>query len=283
MIYIFITLIAFGLLFYLGRGLKEKTQDKKWIILVTSVPVLAVGLYFALGDPDYRDQPYAEVTARKDALMQESSENLIAAFRKKLKENDDAKARHFLGETLARMGRFNEAAIEFKKAYNLSKGTDNNIAVSYGEILVAMNNRTVNDDALAVFEEVLKSDAQDPRALFYSGLYYFQNDKGNKGAVLWKDLLDAAKGQPWQARVLNNIAKSSDIHKIDLEKYGITLPAPQAGFTPDQIDMIEGMVESLRQKVKDNPDDMALKKRLEDVEEKFKDIKKGRQKEQESK
>ena len=240
------------------------------------MPICAVALYFAVGDPDYLDQPYKDVNNRKEALMKKSSSDLIADFRAKLKENDSAKARHFLGETLARMGRFGEATEEFKKAYELSKGADTNIAVSYGEILVAMNNRTVSDEALAVFKEVLEKEDNNPPSLFYAGLYYFQNDQTLEGTKFWNNLIDASEGKPWQARMVANIQKSAEINKIDLAGNNIILPEVKEGFTPDQIDMIEGMVESLRQKVKDNPDDEALKTRLADVEKKFEAIQKGR-------
>ena len=142
------------------------------------------------------------------------------------------------------MGRFGEATEEFKKAYELSKGADTNIAVSYGEILVAMNNRTVSDEALAVFKEVLEKEDNNPPSLFYAGLYYFQNDQTLEGTKFWNNLIDASEGKPWQARMVANIQKSAEINKIDLAGNNIILPEVKEGFTPDQIDMIEGMVES---------------------------------------
>ena len=277
MIYVFIILMVFLSFFYLSYPLKSQTLEKrkKWIFIFLAIPLLSVGLYFLKGQPDYADQPYDAVKAENEALMRLPTDDLIVKLRQKLDETDSATARLFLGETLAKLGRFEEALPELKRAYILSEGKNPEITMAYAEMMIVSDKRTVSLEAQKLLEAILKQDKKNPRALFYTGLYYFQKKSPQEGAKLWKELLDISSRQPWYDTVVDNIRRSAEHEKINLAHYGIVLPEKSVSdFTPEQIQMITRMVENLRLKVKNNPDDEALQKRLTEVEKIFSQISK---------
>lgn len=277
MIYVFIILMVFLSFFYLSHPLKNQPSEKrkKWIFVFIAIPLFSVGLYFLKGRPDYLDQPYDALKAQNEALRRLPTDELIIKLRQKLDDTDSETARLFLGETLAKLGRFEEALPELKRAYILSKGKNPDISMAYAEMLIATHKGQVSLEAKKLLDSILKQDKKNPRALFYMGLYYFQKNTSHKGAELWKELLKISHNRPWHDTAVDNIRRSAELEKINLAQYGINLPEKSVpNFTPEQIEMITQMVKNLRFKVKNNPDDKALRQRLTEVEKVFSQIKK---------
>ncbi|MEM6603898.1 MAG: hypothetical protein AAF621_07595 [Pseudomonadota bacterium] len=275
MIYVIITVLSLLVIAFLGFCLVNSTSTKqrRQIILILCVPVCAVGVYLYLGSPNYPDQPYRQVQVKKEALSQKSPEDLISALRDKLNENDNVEARFFLGTTLFKVGRIKEALSELKKAYLLSNKKDNDIAFTYAKILTSHNNEIIPTEALDIFKNIPTDHATYPQSLFYQGLYYFQNGQSEKGYEEWDILVEQAENQPWKFIAIDNILNAAVKFNINIDKYGLEKTGSKAKFTQEDIDMISQMVESLRQKAKDDPDNIMLQKRLEEVEKKFRQIK----------
>lgn len=273
MIYITITLISFAVFLYLIHNIKQHTPHKSWIIWVMAVPLLSVGVYFYVGNPEYHDQPYAKLKQQEQALLQKSPDDLIAELKQKLTQQDSARGRYILALALLRMGKTDDAVLELERAYRLSDEKTPEIIMTYAMILTVKNNNIVGDKSWDLIKKTLKTDASNIYALYYAGLYECQHKNFDKSAEYWKNIVDNHSDEPQYQETIKNIKQSADICGLNLKKYHITVPDIKSNYTPQQIQMIERMVEQLRQKVKNNPDNMELKKRLDDVEEKFKSIK----------
>lgn len=277
MIYGAIIIILFGVFIFFFKGHREFYRQKKiWTFFLLLLPLGTLGLYFLIGSPEYLDQPHAKLQKNVERLRQKSPEALIQEFRDKLSENDSPQARHFLGQTLIKMGRFEEGLKEIEQAYKLSEGKNSAINLSYAEVLISKNNGIVKQKSFDLMSNVLKENPKNPICMFYMGLYHFQNKQSNKGAKFWKDLIANADGADWKTQMLVNLKQVAQENHIELSKYDIILPQiPQEeppAFTKEQKDMITQMVERLREKQKQNPNDEALKARLKEVEAKYKMI-----------
>ena len=273
MIYILIAIISFAVFVYLIRNIKQHTPHKAWIIWVMAVPLLSVGVYFYVGNPEYHDQPYAKIKQQEQALLQKSPDDLIAELKQKLTQQDSARGRYILALALLRMGKTDDAVSELRRAYALSDEKTPEIIMTYAMILTVNNNNIVGDKSWDLIKETLKIDASNIYGLYYAGLYECQHKNFDKAADYWKNIVDNHTDKPQYQETVQKIKQSSDICGLNLKKYKMTVPDIKSNYTPQQIQMIEQMVGQLRQKVKNNPANMELKQRLDEVEEKFKAIK----------
>jgi cytochrome c-type biogenesis protein CcmH len=169
-------------------------------------------------------------------------------------------------------GKAAESAAAYRRAAALEPGNAENWS-SLGEALQVAS-RTVVPEAEAAFERALKLDPSDPRARYFRAV---QKDlRGDhKGAVDdWLALLrDTEPGRPWEADLRRNIEQTAAKHRIDLAG---KMPAPGAGSaatsaipgpTPEQLaaaasippaeqdQMVQGMVERLAGRLRQNPRD----------------------------
>jgi cytochrome c-type biogenesis protein CcmH len=136
----------------------------------------------------------------------------------------------------------------------------------------------VTTSAQALFEQVIKSDASEPRARFYLGLARAQSGQTREALTIWRSLeIDSPAGAAWLPDVRQFMASVAAKAGIDPASVPATSTAPikeapgptandvaaaQSMNPADQQKMIRGMVEGLAQRLAANPNDLEGWKRL---------------------
>lgn len=254
--------------------------------LAVLVPAAALGVYLLVGSPALPDRPLAARQGEGGtAAMRARMEAIAKALEARLKTSpDDVDALGRLGRIYLALNRHDDGARVLKRAVDL-RPKDAALAAAYGEALVFANERTVSPEAKAVFERVLTLDAKNRQARFYLGLAKAQSGDRMGALKDWIALeADAPADAPWRVqltRFIDGAAREAGVkaetlaewRKAAADKAPTTAlgprrskPAPpQAGTTgipKEQMEMIRGMVESLAERLKENPNDLAGWRRL---------------------
>jgi cytochrome c-type biogenesis protein CcmH/NrfG len=171
---------------------------------------------------------------------------------------------------LARLGRFEQAEPHFKAAYNMDKGKTPDIIMAYAEVIIALNKGTITPQANRLITTSLQKDAINPKGLFFKGLFFAQNNNTKQAIEIWKNLVIQSEGKPYYAMLVQNLNAVRQQFNINPATIGLDTTQD---IRQDNLPMIEKMVQSLADKVKQNPNDEKLKARLKEVQEKLKTIK----------
>lgn len=229
--------------------------------LAVALPVGALAVYLPLGRPELPAQPLAYRDLNKEQEGP-SPQQMVAAM-DKLKQHlaqnpDDLRGWVLMGQTYARIGRYQEAADAFRKAVPLSQG-DASVAAAFGEMLVNANGGVMTDEATRTFADVLAKDPKDPRARFYAALGRFQAGDLQGALDGWRALAaETPADAPWLPTVQERIRETATKLGLDVASVmpqPLPAEAPQAGGGAGQDEMVRGMVESLAAKLQANPDD----------------------------
>lgn len=230
-----------------------------------TVAVLAGLIYHAQGNPGLPDRPAvraAEVPA-EEASADELAVRMAAAMRKRPNE-----LRGWLmqGQLAGSVGRYDLAVEAYENAARLEPGNMGHWQ-SLGLARVARDAGMVNPDARDAFGKALVLDPKDPMARYYLGLADFQDHNDRAAFDRWAALAAETPPDAEYAALLERGLKRA------ARRMG--LPAPAAAATPaapgpsaDQVEaaremsegdrgaMIEGMVQRLADRLKENPDDL---------------------------
>ncbi len=252
--------------------LKVSQSQKLPIIMTVAVVAISVCVYFYIGNVDYADQPYARLQKQEKELQKLSIDELIAQYEAGLTHKDSPQARIVLANMLVRLGKLSQAEKHFAAAYKIDNGKTSHIGLSYAEILIALNDGIITKKVKQIIDKIQKTDTHNPQGLFYQGLWLAQNNQIKRAVTVWKTLVKDAIGKPYEGVVQQNLQSVIAHYKITPDMIGLRI---NQEITKDNLAMIEQMVASLQEKVKQNPDDKALKARLDDVLIKFEAIKKA--------
>ncbi|MGH6931347.1 MAG: c-type cytochrome biogenesis protein CcmI [Dongiaceae bacterium] len=250
------------------------------IIVAIAGPLAALGLYLQLGEPHLPAQPFdsrAAPLAGSDLPGGESSGGQadMAALAKQLADRmaadpNDPKGWRLLGRAYSTLGQFDKSAEAYANA--IAHGADDAATHSArGESLAMLAAGIVTEPALQAFEAAVRIDPMDSRARYYLALAEAQAGRLRTALDLWVELeADGAPDAPW----LKTVATRVDQTARDLGLDPMSLPGrrrPEISSGPTADDMaaaaamspearqvfISGMVDSLAQRMKDNPGDLA--------------------------
>ena len=218
-------------------------------LILIALPAIALGFYSYFGRPDLPDAPLAERKA--DTSSPEALEAAIAKIEAHLASSpDDARGWAVLAPVYMRLGRFDDAVAAYRQLLRL-KGESGELRAMYGEALVAAAGGVVNSDARVAFEKALADTPGLPMARFYLALAAEQ-DGDTKGATQsYEALLPEAGGSaPWmiglRARLAALKGEPAQASAADNGPNGAPPARAGGGFTPEQQEMIRGMVASSR-------------------------------------
>lgn len=251
---------------------------------VVVVPAGAIAMYLALGAPGYPDQPHAARMAARAGLDTTQAQEMVTLTEQLAarleKEPDNAEGWAMLGRSWSTLGRYEQAVKAFEQAVRRGV-SDAATWAALGEALVAVNQGEVTRPAQAAFTNTLRKDRDDPRARYYLGLARMQQGDAKGALAVWRDLEQSSPPDaPWVPMIKDAIRQVATqagippisvaaIHPLDLAD----APAPDAaaemraqadaaraatgaGFSDDERQMIEGMVEGLAERLKESPDDV---------------------------
>jgi cytochrome c-type biogenesis protein CcmH len=246
------------------------------------VPALALGVYLTVGAPMLtgEDAPTHEATdADIEKMVTQLAERVAA-------DPKNVEGVTLLARTYRQLGRWPDAAKAYQQLLTLKPDADT--YASYGEVLTAGADGEVTQAAHDALIKALSLDRTEPRSRFYLGLE--QAEKGNPrdAIAIWRDLsAGAPPDAPWLAMVkeqMAQVAQEANIPPMTVDpKHPLALPAnaeaaaqaaataalapapppPSAPstsalggrFSPEQQQMIQGMVGGLAEKLEKNPED----------------------------
>ena len=245
---------------------KDQTLTRLAVVLAIILPLGAALIYTTLGRPDLRDNPLvdraAEIASRSETITttkKNLAQNLARAQAATVTTPDDIESWLKLAEAAASV---NDSATEIRALRMARQLTNDDPSVLslLAEALSRAADGQVTVPARDLIDTVLATDPDEPRALFLSGLAAFQDGDNQAAVTRWQRLLSISTADaPWLPIVRANIAQAA-------EAGGIALPpangpdadsiAAAADMTAnDRQAMILSMVESLRDRLDETPDD----------------------------
>jgi cytochrome c-type biogenesis protein CcmH len=224
-----------------------------------ALPLIAGGLYLALGSPQLPGQPLA---SRDTVPLQDRSlDRLVAQVESHLEKNpEDGRGWEVVGPVYMRMERFDDAVKARRNSLRLN-GPSAEREADLGESLVAVANGVVTADAKAAFERALTHDARNNKARFLLGVAAQQDGQPEKAAAIWRAMLeDIRPGSPWIPMVREALAQFDPPGAAPSG----SAPGPTAEDVAaanqmkpeDRNAMIRGMVERLAERLKHDGSDL---------------------------
>jgi cytochrome c-type biogenesis protein CcmH len=153
-------------------------------VLAIALPLGAALIYRSASNWDWNP------AAAQGPPGQHSLEEMVGKLEERLKQNPgDVDGWLLLGRSQFVTQRFPRAAEAFGKAYELSGGKNLEAVVAYGEALALVDQNALQGKAGELFEEALKLDPQNPKALFYGGVAAAAGNRLPVARERWMTLL----------------------------------------------------------------------------------------------
>ena len=234
-------------------GAASPGQRATVIAVALAAPLAAVALYMHLGSPTVPDRPLAArpqmPTAAQAVEHSQEMTDMVEKLAARLKQSPaDAGGWLLLARSYVTLDRYQDAADAFRAALQYGERLPD-IVAAYGEARVMASGGKVDDETLAMFDEVMDKTEVDPRAWFYGALGRAQRGNLPEAMQLWYDLaVVSAADAPWLPDLeerINGIATELKIDPntlkpsaraqavLDSEGPGAPPPAIAAAPTPE--------------------------------------------------
>ncbi|WP_075290220.1 c-type cytochrome biogenesis protein CcmI [Pararhizobium arenae] len=223
--------------------------------VIVFLPLLGLCLYLATGRPDLPDAPLAMRLANPG----EDINILIAKAEQHLVQNpEDGAGWDLLAPIYYREGRIEDAGAAYQNAIRILGPTPMRLA-GYAESLIALSGGLITTEAQDALRQSLAMAPDDPRSEYYLALALKQQGKTEEARTAFEALVRSSpKDAPWLPLVNSHLAElGGDVAQNDKAPGNPTqadVAAAQAMDGADRNAMIEGMVSSLAEKLKQDPD-----------------------------
>lgn len=222
------------------------------LVALIGLPVLALAIYLPLGSPLQDDQP---LTARKQEPPQSQPlDALIAQVEAHLEKSPtDGRGWAVLAPVLAKTGRLQDAVRAYRNAITYA-GDSAERRADLGEVIAAAAGGVITDEAKSEFERAVKLNLNEAKANYFLGLAAEQDGRLKDAAAIWRAMLDkAAQDASWRPMVQAQLARLEG-KMPDLPEGAAT--AAQNMSPAERSAMIQGMVDKLAARLKQNGDDV---------------------------
>ncbi len=213
------------------------------LVALFGVPLLALGVYISLGEPERPDVPLAaqQAQAGENANMQ----TMVARVEAHLKSNpDDVQGWTILARVYGTSGDYDKRRQAVRELVRLQGRTSANLA-DLAEAEIQIDGNLVPASARALLDEALESDPTNRKAAYYRTVAMEQSGEFEKALSSWKKLRTTSPDDAqWQTLVSQRIARLEDFSN------------QAAGQIAEQASMIEGMVAGLRARLIEDPTDL---------------------------
>lgn len=231
--------------------------------VIVLLPAIGLCLYLATGRPDLPAQPLAERLANPGTDIS----ILIARAENHLAQNpDDGEGWDLLAPIYYRNGRMEDAANAYAQAIRILGPTTDRLD-GQAETQIALANGIITADARKLLEQSLALQPGNPRAGYYLALALEQEGKPEEARAAFEALVQKAPADaPWLPLVKEHIAALSQGQGSVAQGQGSVAAGQLGNPTADDVaaaqdmsagdrrQMIGGMVESLAEKLAENPD-----------------------------
>lgn len=229
------------------------------------VLLAAVSLYLTRGNLNIPSAPATQASAANELLTDPEMPRLIARLEARLLiDPSDTDGWFVLARTSAELGT-DAAFINTLGSAFEGQIMPTELRILQGEALVRLSGGLVTPAARLAFLEALNKEPQHPGPHFYLGLRLFQNGDASGALEIWQALATrSAADAPWRRRLDAQIARAKRTLGIEDTNSGQGRgPALSAGSLEQVQDMspeerrafVESMVQRLRARLEENPDD----------------------------
>lgn len=201
-----------------SKSIESESHINRYYIwtLLTSIPVISIALYFALGNPEMitvqpqanvaaQENPHATNTNKKAGSMEEMIANLAQRLET---EPDDGEGWYMLGRSHLSLGNFNQAANALEKAHQLL-GDDPGLLLRYADALTMSRNGQISGKPFKLVKKALTLRPNDPTGLWLAGMGYEEQGEYRKAIQTWQKLLPLLKDEQSQQKIHNLIARAN--------------------------------------------------------------------------
>ena len=245
-----------------GANAETGIARRTAVYVAAALPVLAIAVYLAVGQPGLPGRPYA---ARLQSPVDGANVNdLIAKVEAHLRETpDDGRGWDVLAPVYMRMGEFQQAADAYARATKLLGESPQRLA-GFARASIMQQNGIVDERARAAFEKVraLAPDAIEPKV--WLAIAKEQDGDLAAAASEYRTLTAVAGDQePWKS-LLAERSKSVAAKLTGAQPAGPsaapqvpgTAPTPETMTPAQQQAFIEQMVSGLAAKLQSNGKDL---------------------------
>ncbi|KQU66943.1 cytochrome C [Aminobacter sp. DSM 101952] len=242
------------------KGASQFAPRLVGVVAVLAIPVLSWSIYTSIGSPDVPSQPLKARLEQKPA--DSSVDELIARAEAHLVANpSDGRGWDVLAPIYQRMGRADDAVTAYRNAIRLEGSTAARQS-GLGEAIAGASDGIVTSDARVAFEAALKLDPANPKAHYFLGVALAQEGKFAEAAIAWRQLAASVPADsPWRS-VAEQAVAQAEARGAPADATAAA-PGPNQGdidaaasmSTDDRTAMIEGMVATLDEKLRQNPRD----------------------------
>lgn len=228
------------------------------LAVVLALPAIGLCLYLQTGNPDIPDAPLAARLANPGDDMN----ILIARAEQQLAANpDDGAGWDVLAPIYYRSGRLEDAAVAFANALRILGPTPARLG-GFAESTIALSGGIITSEAQEALRQSLAMEPNDPRAQFYLALALKQEGKTAEALAAFEKIVKSSPADaPWLPLVNQHMASLKDGSAAAADSAGTAPGNPTAADVAaaqdmtagDRNAMIEGMVASLAEKLKQEP------------------------------
>jgi len=186
-------------------------------VIALAIPLLAVGLYYQVGNPRViagraaapmfpganNSQPrVANVGPADGPMTRERMEANVAALAERLKQSpDDVNGWTMLGRSYVSMEKYAEASDAYARATAL-KSDDADLWADYALAKTMANDHQMQGEPIELVKKALKLDPDNPKALQLSGGAAFQEKRYQEAISQWERALKQLPGESELAQAL---------------------------------------------------------------------------------
>ncbi|OQW60725.1 MAG: c-type cytochrome biogenesis protein CcmI [Proteobacteria bacterium SG_bin9] len=232
------------------------------IVALAGLPLVAAGVYLAIGSPSLGDFPLAERQRATDVATA-SLERLVAQVEAHLEKNpSDARGWEVLAPVLFKQGRFDDAARAFRNIIT-HKGENAARRADLGEALSAAAGGVISTDAKNEFERAVALDPTEVKSRYFLGVAADQDGRPADARKIWQDMLASAPADaPWRPLVQAALEQTGGA--VAANNNSGVAPGPTAEDVAaardlnetDRNAMVRGMVDRLATRLKQDGNDV---------------------------
>jgi cytochrome c-type biogenesis protein CcmH len=236
------------------RSDSGKLRRMTAVLALGGIPVFSLALYLMLGAPVL---PGAPLAARLEDKGPEQIEALVAKVEQHLAENpEDGRGWDVIAPVYLRLGRTNEAVLAYQNAIRLLGSTSERQS-GLGEAILVREGGIVTEEARSAFEAANALDSAAPRPRFLLGLAAEQEGRFDDAARMWGTLLaEASPDAPWRGLVEEALARVSGDAAPPSGPTDADIAAAEELSAGERTAMVEGMVNGLAERLKQQPDNV---------------------------
>lgn len=156
------------------------------------LPLLAIMVYLPLGAPELPDRPYAGRAAQINEMKEKTAtiQAMVTRLAERLKQDpSDGKGWAMLGRSYRALGLADEAKDAYRNAVTLLPGDAQSRIELAIMLLEEADSDALPDEAITRLEEVLAINADQPDALYFTGLAAAMKGDTARAKTRWNRLL----------------------------------------------------------------------------------------------